>query len=55
MDKRWKEQLIKYALIAYETGQKLEFCVIKRINKRCWRIELKKLYEHGEDEFIEED
>ena len=52
---RWQEELLKSAKVAYETGQKLEFSVVKRTNKRCWRIELKKLVEHGEDDFFEED
>lgn len=52
---RWEEVLLKQGQIAYDTGQKLEFSVIKRQGKRSWRIELKKVVEHGEDEFFEED
>lgn len=52
---KWQDALLKYGKIAYETGQKLEFNVIKRVNKRSWRIELKKVEEHGEDDFFEED
>ena len=52
---RWQDALLKYAKIAYETGQALEFAVIKRTNKRCWRVSLKKTEEHGEDDFFEED
>ena len=50
---KWQEALLKYGQLAYETGQKLEFSVVKRTNKRCWRIELKKVCEHGEDDFFE--
>lgn len=50
---KWEDELIKYGHIAYETGQKLEFNVIKRTNKRSWRIELKKIQSHGEDDFFE--
>ena len=52
---KWQEELIKYGHIAYKTGQKLEFNVIKRTNQRCWRIELKDIKAHGEDDFFEED
>jgi hypothetical protein len=52
---RWKEELLRQAEIAYNKGLKLEFNVIKRTNRRCWRIELKEIKSHGEDDFFEED
>ena len=50
---RWKDELLKWGQVAYDTGQKLEFSVIKRTNRRCWRIELKILKAHGEEEFFD--
>jgi hypothetical protein len=49
----WKEALLKYGAIAYERGQKLEFNVLIRANKRIWRIELRELKGQGEDSFVE--
>ena len=42
---KWQDALLKQGRIAYNTGQKLEFSVIKRTNKRHWRIELKRVVE----------
>lgn len=52
---KWQEALLKQGKIAYDTGQALEFNVIKRTNKRCWRVSLKEIKEHGEDDFFDED
>ena len=46
----YQEALRKYGKLAYETGQTLEFKVIKRFGSRKWRIFLRRLSEHGEDE-----
>ena len=51
----WQEALLKAAKSAYRTGKKLEFTVIKRPNRRKWRIFLTKLEEHGEDDVDDED
>ena len=51
----WRDKLLKFAEIAYNTGQKLEFFVVKRQNQRKWRISLTKLEAHGEDEVDDED
>ena len=51
----WKDALLKYGQLAYETGKELRFSVIKRFGKRKWRIYITNLAEHGEDEVIEED
>jgi hypothetical protein len=52
---QWRDELLRWGKVAYEQGQKLEFFVIRRTNKRCWRIELKDIKSHGEDDFFEED
>lgn len=53
--KRYVDEVIKWSKVAYNTGQRLTFSVIKRTNYRKWRIELNRLVVHGEDEFFEED
>jgi len=52
---KWLNELTKYGHLAYETGKKLEFFVIKRPNYRKWRISLNTIVSNGEEEFEEED
>ena len=50
----WQKALLKYGEIAINTGQELTFSVIKRQEFIKWRISLKELVEHGEEETIED-
>ena len=52
---KWQDKLLKYAKLAYETGQELRFSVIKRYGERKWRIYLTRMTEHSEEKIIEED
>jgi hypothetical protein len=51
----WRDSLLKYGKLAYETGQTLSFRGIKRIGERKWRIELNRAVDHGEDKLVEDD
>ena len=54
-DVRWKDELMKYGKLAYSSGKKMEFTVIKRYGRRKWQIHLRNLASNGEEEIVEED
>ena len=52
----WKRELVKWGCEAWASGQRLEFSVVRRQGVRKWRIEMKRVVEHGEEEgIVEED
>lgn len=52
---RYLAEVVKYAKLAYATGQELRCVVIKRQDNIKWKIYLNKLQAQGVDEIEEED
>ena len=52
--KQWQRELLKWADVAYNTGQKLIFIVIKREGVRRYHIQLENRVASGEEEYIED-